>query len=232
LNGGILLGAEVLRRRSERAGASREEQEGDFKELGQISVRAVAIVGVAQAVALFPGISRSGITMAGGLVAGLRSTEAVRSDFVLAPPIVAAAGVLEVPALFQQDPPLGVGRLLIYVVAAVVAGLAAYLSARFLVRYFRSGRLDPYGWYCAGLGAATLLLLRLRRPRDVRVRPGAGGAKARPHVGPRSTSLIDFCRNFDPEQLKLTAGGTLGWSSGRLPIPPSSLYRSLFIRSR
>ena len=160
VNGGILLGAEVLRRRSERAGASREEQEGDFKDLGQISVSAVAIVGVAQAVALFPGISRSGITMAGGLVAGLRHTEAVKFAFLLATPIIGAAGVLEVPTLLQQDPPLGMGRLLVYIIAAAVAGLAAYLSARFLVRYFKSGRLDPYGWYCAALGAASLLLLR------------------------------------------------------------------------
>lgn len=159
-NGAILLGAEVLRRRSERAGASREDQEGDFKELGQISVRAVAIVGVAQAVALVPGISRSGITMAGGLVAGLRHTEAAKFAFLLATPIIAAAGVLEVPQLFQQETPMAPGLIAIDLVAAVLAGLAAYVSARFLVRYFRSGRLDPYGWYCAALGALTLLLLR------------------------------------------------------------------------
>lgn len=159
-NGAILLGAEVLRRRSERAGASREEQEGDFKELGQISVRAVAIVGVAQAVALVPGISRSGITMAGGLVAGLRHTEAAKFAFLLATPIIAAAGVLEVPQLFQQPTPMAPGLLAVYLAAAVLAGLAAYVSARFLVRYFKSGRLDPYGWYCAALGALSLLLLR------------------------------------------------------------------------
>lgn len=159
-NGAILLGAEVLRRRSERTGASREEQEGDFKELGQISVRAVAIVGVAQAVALVPGISRSGITMAGGLVAGLRHTEAAKFAFLLATPIIAAAGVLEVPQLFQQPTPMAPGLLAVYLAAAVLAGLAAYVSARFLVRYFKSGRLDPYGWYCAALGALSLLLLR------------------------------------------------------------------------
>jgi undecaprenyl-diphosphatase len=159
-NGAILLGAEVLRRRSERAGASREEQEGDFKELGQISVRAVAIVGVAQAVALVPGISRSGITMAGGLVAGLRHTESAKFAFLLATPIIAAAGVLEVPQLFQQETRMAPGLIAVYLAAAVLAGLAAYVSARFLVRYFRSGRLDPYGWYCAALGALSLLLLR------------------------------------------------------------------------
>jgi undecaprenyl-diphosphatase len=158
VNGAVLLGAEVLRRRSERRGASREEQEDEFKDVSQISVRAVAIVGTAQALALIPGISRSGITMAGGLVAGLRHQEAAKFAFLLATPIIAAAGVLEVPQLFQQQ--LSTGTLLVYVVAAILSGVAAYVSARFLVRYFRSGRLDPYGWYCAVFGVVALLLLR------------------------------------------------------------------------
>jgi undecaprenyl-diphosphatase len=158
LNGGILLGAEVLRRRTERADVSRQEQERDFKDVGQISVRAAAIVGFAQILALVPGISRSGVTMAGGLFAGLRHQEAAKFSFLLATPIIAAAGVLEVPQLFEHS--LGARTLAVYAVSAVVAGAAAYISARFLIRYFQSGRLDPYGWYCAALGAASLVLLR------------------------------------------------------------------------
>ena len=73
----------------------------------------------------------------------------------LATPVIAAAGLLEVPQLFKQPAPLG-----LYAVSAVVAGVAAYLSARFLIRYFRSGRLDPYGWYCGALGLVALALLR------------------------------------------------------------------------
>ena len=155
LNGGILLGGEVLRRRSERAGATREQQEQDFKEAEQISFRAAAITGVAQAMALLPGISRSGVTMTGGLLAGLRHQEAARFSFLLATPVIFAAGLLEVPQLFHSSPPLG-----LYALSAVLAGVAAYLSARFLIRYFRSGRLDPYGWYCAALGLVALILLR------------------------------------------------------------------------
>jgi undecaprenyl-diphosphatase len=60
-----------------------------------------------------------------------------------------------VPQLFHSAAPLG-----LYAAAAVVAGVAAYLSARFLIRYFRSGRLDPYGWYCLAAGILALLLLR------------------------------------------------------------------------
>jgi len=160
VNGGILLGAELLRRRTERASASREEQEEDFKEADQISFKAALIVGFAQIAALVPGISRSGVTMAGGLVAGLRHQEAARFSFLLATPIIAAAGVLEVPQLFQQKEALGTGTLGVYVAAAVLAGVAAYASARFLLRYFESGRLDPYGWYCIAAGAISLILLR------------------------------------------------------------------------
>ena len=160
VNGGILLGAELLRRRSERANASRQEQEHDFKEAEQISFTAALIVGLAQIAALVPGISRSGVTMAGGLVAGLRHQEAAKFSFLLATPIIAAAGVLEVPQLFQQKEALGAGTLGVYFAAAVLAGIAAYASARFLIRYFESGRLDPYGWYCIAAGAISLILLR------------------------------------------------------------------------
>ena len=155
LNGLILLGGELLRRRSERQGVSREEQEMQFKEAEQISFRAAAVTGMAQALALLPGISRSGVTMTGGLLAGLRHQEAARFSFLLATPVIAAAGLLEVPQLLQQPGPLG-----LYAVSAVVAGVAAYLSACFLIRYFRSGRLDPYGWYCGALGLVALALLR------------------------------------------------------------------------
>ncbi len=113
------------------------------------------MVGTAQALALLPGISRSGVTMAGGLLAGLRHQEAARFSFLLATPIIAAAGVLEVPQLFVSSAPIA-----LYTAAAVLAGIAAYVSARFLIRYFRSGRLDPYGWYCLALGAVTFALIR------------------------------------------------------------------------
>ena len=126
---------------------SRVEQEESFAAAEQISFKAAALVGACQALALLPGISRSGVTIGGGLLSGLRHQEAARFSFLLATPIIAAAGVLEIPQLLSSSVPLAE-----YVAAAVLAGLAAYLSARFLLRYFRSGRLDPYGWYCAAAG--------------------------------------------------------------------------------
>lgn len=155
LNGAILLGAELLRRRSERREARREAQEADFHRVEDLSYPAAVLVGLAQALALLPGISRSGATMAGGLVAGLRHQEAARFAFLLATPIIGAAGLLEVQELFAPGVPLG-----LYAVGAVVAGVAAYASATFLIRYFRVGRLDPYAAYSAAVGLIALLLLR------------------------------------------------------------------------
>jgi undecaprenyl-diphosphatase len=159
VNAGILLAAEALRRRDERRAGietgSRESQEERFNDVRRLSLRSALIVGGLQAFALFPGISRAGITMAGGLAAGLRHQEAAHFSFLLATPIIFAAGVLEVPQLFGHGAPLG-----IYAFGAVLAGLAAYVSARFLIRYFRVGRLDPYAYYCAALGAIGLIALR------------------------------------------------------------------------
>jgi undecaprenyl-diphosphatase len=160
-NGFMMLGFEVLRRRAEKRVAvtamTRVEQEESFAVAEQISFKAAALVGACQALALLPGISRSGVTIGGGLMAGLRHQEAARFSFLLATPIIAAAGVLEIPQLIASDVPLAE-----YLAAAVLSGTAAYLSARFLLRYFRSGRLDPYGWYCVGAGIISLALLTFR----------------------------------------------------------------------
>jgi len=153
-NGILMLGFEAVRRRREAAGESRAQQEAHFGEAERISFRAAAIVGACQALAFLPGISRSGITIGGGLLAGLRHEEAARFSFLLATPVILGAAIVEVPELFGGNVPLGE-----YAAAAVLAGIAAYASARFLLRYFRSGRLDPYGWYCIAAGLISLALL-------------------------------------------------------------------------
>ena len=153
VNGLLMLGFEVVRRRHEK-GRSRVEQESQFANAERISFRAAALVGACQALAFLPGISRSGVTIGGGLLAGLRHQEAARFSFLLATPVILGAGLVELPELFKSGVPV-----LEYVAAAVLSGIAAYASARFLLRYFRSGRLDPYGWYCIGAGLAGLALL-------------------------------------------------------------------------
>jgi undecaprenyl-diphosphatase len=157
VNGAVLAGAEVLRRRDERRRGveGSPDREARFGTIEQMSFGRAGLVGFFQVFALLPGISRSGVTMAGGLVAGLRHGEAVRFAFLLATPIILAAGVLEVPQLPGSGAPLG-----LYTVGAAVAGLIAYASARFLVRYFEIGRLDPFAAYCAILGVVGLVILR------------------------------------------------------------------------
>jgi undecaprenyl-diphosphatase len=159
VNGLLLLGFELLRRRAERRSAldskPRAEQEQSFAEAERISFRAAAVIGACQALAFLPGISRSGVTIGGGLLAGLRHQEAARFSFLLATPVILAAGLVEVPQLLSSGVPVAE-----YVAAAILSGLAAYASARFLLRYFRSGRLDPYGVYCVAAGLISLALLR------------------------------------------------------------------------
>jgi undecaprenyl-diphosphatase len=160
VNGVLMLGFELLRRRAERKAeldsASRVEQEERFAQAERISFRAAALVGAVQALAFLPGISRSGVTIGGGLLSGLRHQEAARFSFLLATPVILAASLVEVPQLLTSGVPIAE-----YVAAAVLSGIAAYASARFLLRYFRSGRLDPYGWYCIAAGLVSLALLGL-----------------------------------------------------------------------
>jgi undecaprenyl-diphosphatase len=151
-NGILMLAFEVLRRRAERRSTLKEEE---FGQAERISFRAAAIVGACQALAFLPGISRSGVTIGGGLLAGLRHEEAARFSFLLATPVILGAGLVEVPQLFSGGVPIGE-----YLAGMVLAGIAAYASARFLLRYFQSGRLDPYGYYCIAAGLVSLALLR------------------------------------------------------------------------
>ncbi|MGH7686318.1 MAG: undecaprenyl-diphosphate phosphatase [Candidatus Dormibacteria bacterium] len=163
VNAGILAGAEFFRRRDER----RRRESGPvpatlsaagaagYAGVDRLTMRAAVIVGACQMAALFPGISRSGVTMAAGLVAGLRHEEAAHFAFLLATPIILSAGLLEVPSLSGSGSTLAIGAG-----AAVLAGVVAYLSARFLLRYLRFGRLDPFAYYCAALGTAGLVFIR------------------------------------------------------------------------
>ena len=158
LNGVLMIGFELLRRRAERRATvgttSRVAQEEHFAQAERISFLAAAVVGACQALAFLPGISRSGVTIGGGLLAGLRHEEAARFSFLLATPVILGAGIVEVPQLFASGVPI-----VEYLAGAVLSGLAAYASARFLLRYFRSGRLDPYGVYCVAAGLVSLALL-------------------------------------------------------------------------
>jgi undecaprenyl-diphosphatase len=114
-------------------------------------------IGTSQAIALLPGFSRSGATMVGGLLVGLEHQAAARFSFLLATPIILAAGVLEVPKLLQ---PANRTALPSAVLGGVVAGVLAYLSTAFLMRYFKQQEVNallPFAVYCVLLGAVALI---------------------------------------------------------------------------
>jgi undecaprenyl-diphosphatase len=152
VNGLLLFGAERLRKRA----PVHEEGDPDERIARRLTWRSAVGVGTVQALALIPGISRSGVTMGGGLLAGLSNEDAARYAFLLATPIIGAAAVLKLPDLFGAQ---GNGVRGPAFVAALCAGLTAYLSVRFLMRYFETQRLTPFAWYCLMAGAAATVYL-------------------------------------------------------------------------
>ncbi|HEX3629665.1 MAG TPA: undecaprenyl-diphosphate phosphatase [Candidatus Dormibacteraeota bacterium] len=149
VNGVILFFGERLRRRAVMGEEGRTP-------LDRLPVRTAVGVGSAQILALLPGISRSGSSMVAGLFANLTHEAAARFSFLLATPVILGAAVLKVPDLFTGS---GRSHLPLYLLGGVVAGLAAYLSVAYLMRYFRVGRLDPFAYYCAAFGIVSLILL-------------------------------------------------------------------------
>jgi undecaprenyl-diphosphatase len=147
VNGGLLFFGERLRR----AGRS-------VRTIDGMRWRDAIYIGLWQSTALIPGISRSGATIVGGLLAGLHHEDSARFSFLIATPVIAGAAVLEVPKLLHA----GGGFGPVAWIAGVVAGITAFLSVAFLMRYFKRHdfeALDPFAWYCWTFGAVSLALL-------------------------------------------------------------------------
>ena len=159
VNGFVLFGGEHLRRRALRV--------RDRRELADASWRDALIVGLWQTLAFLPGISRSGATIVGGLLAGLRHEDAARFSFLLATPVIAGAAALEIPKL--RHLPITAGSAAVsggtLWIAGLIAGVTAYASTAFLMRYFRrheeNAALDPFAYYCWAAGALALVLLMI-----------------------------------------------------------------------
>jgi undecaprenyl-diphosphatase len=130
----------------------------DRRLAGMPWLRAVGI-GAAQIAALCPGISRSGVTMATGLLRGLSHEDAARFSFLLSTPVILAAGVLKLGDLAG---PLGAGVRPQILVGSLLSFVGAYLSVRFLTRYFENRSLRPFGVYCIVVGVACLTLFAVR----------------------------------------------------------------------
>jgi undecaprenyl-diphosphatase len=147
LNGLLLLAFESLRRRQPQRGDG--EGDSDPRIARTLGFRQAFGIGVAQAAALIPGISRSGVTMGGGLYVGLSNEDAARFSFLLATPVIAAAGVFKLPELLGSAGDGVRGQAL---VGALAAAATTWLAVRFLLRFFETNRLTPFGIYCVAAG--------------------------------------------------------------------------------
>lgn len=189
LNGVVLYAGERLRRRESRAAgravaaasaepagsgvavaadravaASVGRTETDLalasdRRLAALGFGRATLIGAAQILALLPGISRSGATMVAGLLRGLSHEDAARFSFLLATPVILAAGVLKIPDLTG---PLGQGIHGQVVAGSALSGVGAYLSVRFLTRYFETRTLTPFAIYCVVAGLGSLVCLTAR----------------------------------------------------------------------
>ncbi len=155
-NGFLLAIGEFLRKRA----LARQQPE---QRAGKMTFVSALAVGLWQCLAFFPGISRSGATMVGGLLAKLTHEQAARFSFLMATPVIVGAAVLEVPKLLRIGAHETTIPLSTVAAGGVAAGIAAYLSVAFLMRYFRRhdfAALNPFAIYCIAFGALSLVLLR------------------------------------------------------------------------
>ncbi|MFF0455412.1 undecaprenyl-diphosphate phosphatase [Nocardia africana] len=176
LNGVVLIVGEGLRRRNApslaeygrrfaadearadaqaRGVALEEDLEVPSDErLAALSVKDALGIGLAQSGALLAGFSRSGLTMVGGLLRGLDHEDTAKFAFLLATPVILAAGVLKLPELAGPQAAGIHGQAL---VGAIVAGIAAWLAVRFLERFFKSRTLLPFAVYCLVAGLLSII---------------------------------------------------------------------------
>lgn len=165
INGFILIKGDKVVRTSQAKRPRKRRSDASVDELAvsktakmisdHLTFSRAMFIGVIQIGALFAGISRSGITMIAGLRTGLNHQDSARFSFLLATPIILAAGLYKLPDVVGKSGEAIRGQML---VAGVVAGVTAYLTVRYLDKYFRTRSLRPFGLYCIGVGVFILLL--------------------------------------------------------------------------
>jgi undecaprenyl-diphosphatase len=158
VNGCVLFAAERFRRRAQvhelaadHPGSAGEGAKADGgRELDTLEYREAFVIGVAQSTALIAGISRDGVTMGAGLARGLDHSDSARFAFLLATPIILAAGLFKLPELLGAHGDGVRGQAL---VACIAAAVTAVFTVRFLVNYFKTRTLIPFAVYCLAFGA-------------------------------------------------------------------------------
>ncbi|UFS57536.1 undecaprenyl-diphosphate phosphatase [Subtercola endophyticus] len=181
LNGFVLLLGERFRRRSQELESRSDADNADNADyvnnandaddvdndtdaevdvaVSRLSALRAVGVGASQILALLPGISRSGVSMVGGMAAGLTHREAARFSFLLATPVILAAGVLKLPDLFG---PMGQGIQGQVLAGAIASFVSALLAVGFLDRYFRTRTLTPFAIYSLAVGLGCIVFFAVR----------------------------------------------------------------------
>jgi undecaprenyl-diphosphatase len=154
LNGAVLYGAEILRKKSADVNG-----QPSYQKIAKLSWWQATKVGLSQILALIPGLSRSGSTMAGSLLVGLSNEDAARFSFLLATPIIGAAAALSLPDFFKPQNHSLLGPAL---AGAIAAAIAAYFSVKFLIKYFHTNKLTPFAIYCVAAGIVYSVILYVR----------------------------------------------------------------------
>ncbi len=149
LNGVLLLIVESIRKRK-----VNEERES-IEKISKITWWQAIKIGFWQCLALLPGFSRTGSTLGGSLVEGLDHSNSAHFSFLLATPIIFAAAILKIPELIGQYSSADIGMI---IVGSVFSAITAYISVRFLSKYFKTKTLKPFGYYCLSVGVLVLLL--------------------------------------------------------------------------
>ena len=155
VNGIALLLFERLRKRPPRPGDYLGDSDA---RIAKLSWRQAIEVGTSQAAALVPGISRSGFSMGGGLLVGLSNEDAARYSFLLATPVILAAAALKLPELLGSE---GNGVRGPALVAGLCAAATTFFAVKFLLRFFETNTLTPFGVYCIAVGAISAVALAL-----------------------------------------------------------------------
>lgn len=155
---GILLGVMgYIMLRAERHAVA---QDGPGRSLAELTTRDAFLIGMAQATALLPGISRSGTTLATALHLRIDRTAAVRFSFLMAVPVIAGAIVFEIPDILREGA-LGADAGA-FAIGIVAAGVSGYFAARWLLRSIADRGLRPFGMYCIAASAVTMVIALAR----------------------------------------------------------------------
>lgn len=146
----FLIGFGLLLGFSDTTGAKRWRMD-------RVDLKGAVLIGLAQCLALIPGVSRSGITITAALLLGYNRETSARFSFLLSLPIVAGAGILKMGHLVKDGIPPGEASAL--VIGIVTSAVFGYLSILFLLKYIRRSSLYPFVWYRIVAGVAVLAYL-------------------------------------------------------------------------